>query len=63
MTKRYDPQARRLSKRGGRERGCWVYIAAEELERAGFVRADPPPLYKARAFRKGTVLVNLFREP
>lgn len=62
MTQRYDPQARRKSKRAGRERGCWIYIAATELERAGFTSDDPPPFYKAQAFRRGTCLVNLFRE-
>lgn len=60
MTQRYDPQARRRSKRAGRERGCWIYIAAVELERAGFAGADPPPFYRAQSFRRGTVLVNLF---
>lgn len=61
MTQRYDSRARRKSKRAGRERGCWVYIAAEELERAGWSKDEPAPLYTVRVYRRGTALVNLFR--
>ena len=43
---RYDAAQRRRSVRRGRERGCWIYIPAEELHRAGIDLDAPPPFYK-----------------
>ena len=59
---RYDQAYRRRSQRRGRERGCWVYIPAEELVEAGLNPADPPPWYRVWT-RKRTVLVQLYLEP
>lgn len=60
---KHDTAARRRSKRAGRETGCWVYIPGEQLEKAGFTKADPPPWYRAWAGRKATLLVQLYSEP
>lgn len=59
---RYDHAARRLSKRTGRERGCWLYIPAEQLERAGFDLREPPPYFRTWNGRKGTILVQLYSD-
>lgn len=58
---RYDREERRQSIRKGRERGCWVYIAAEELVRAGISVFDPPPDYRVWGGRRGGVLVRLYK--
>ena len=39
LTGGYDPALRRRSVRRGRERGCWLYVPAAELEAAGFAIA------------------------
>lgn len=63
---RYDAAERKRGVRKGRERGCWVYIAAAELERAGFLE-DDPPYYRAHGFQRsanaGSVIVSLYRDP
>lgn len=54
--------AQRRSVRRGRERGCWVYIAAEELSKTRVGADGPPPLYRAHGRAHGrTVVVELFR--
>lgn len=59
---RYDSGERRRSVRKGRERGCWVYIPAEELRKAGIdPAAQPPPFYRTWGTRRGGVLVRLYR--
>lgn len=58
----YDPAARRLSKRAGRERGCWLYVPAEVLEQLGFEPDADPPRYRVWPGRKLTVLVQLYRK-
>jgi hypothetical protein len=59
---RYDAGRRRLAKRSGREAGCWTYIAADELEAAGFAPGGPLPWYRVWGRRRGTVIVQLYRE-
>ena len=59
----HDQAHRRKSKRKGRETGCWVYIPGAELERAGFVRSDPPPYYRVWPGRKRTFMLQLYRDP
>jgi hypothetical protein len=61
MAGRYDHAERRRSVRRGRERGCWVYIPAEELERTGHA-SGPPPFYRLWGTARGGVLVRLYRE-
>ena len=43
---RYDPALRRRSVRRGRERGCWLYVPAAELEAAGYSHRAPVPYYR-----------------
>lgn len=59
---RHDPAARRRGQRRGRERGCWVYISAADLLAAGFDPEQAAPFYRCWVARKGTVLLNLYRE-
>lgn len=60
--KRYDSAARRRAQRRGRERGCWVFIPAEELVKAGVDPAGNPPAYRTWGTRSGGVLVRLYKE-
>jgi hypothetical protein len=60
---RYDHAARRRSQRRGRERGCSVYIPEDELRKAGFDPADPPPYFRVWGSPRGSVLVRFYREP
>jgi hypothetical protein len=59
----YDPAKRRRALRKGREKGCSVYIAEEELLKAGYDPADPPPFYKVWGSQSGSVLVRFYRGP
>lgn len=65
MESSHDPARRRKTVRRGRERGCWLYVPAEQLERAGYSLApgSPTPWYRTWLGRKGTVLVQLYPEP
>lgn len=64
---RYDPAERKRGQRRKRERGVWVYIAAQELDAAGFGGEQPPPFYRCHGHRRsrnaGSVIVSLYREP
>lgn len=60
--KRYDLAARRRGQRKGRERGCWVYIPAEELEKAGRAASEDPPYYRTWGTKRGVVLIRLYKE-
>jgi hypothetical protein len=60
---KYDSGARRRGVRKGRERGCWVYVPAEELQKAGHEPGDPPPFYRTWGTSRGGVLVRLYRNP
>lgn len=59
---RYDAGQRRRSLRRGRERGCWLYIPAEELQRAGIDPAGPAPFYRTWGTPSGGVFARLYRE-
>lgn len=59
---RYDEGERRQSGRSGREKGCWVYIPAAELRKAGFGPDDPAPFYRTWGDRRGSVVVRLYRQ-
>lgn len=59
---KHDPAARRKAQRRGRERGCWVYIAADDLAAAGFAAGDPPPWYRIWGGRRGRYIVTLYRD-
>jgi hypothetical protein len=58
----YDHAHRRRAVRRGRERGCWVYIPAEELQKAERYDADLPPRYRLWARPRGSVVIRLYRE-
>lgn len=59
---RYDAGERRLAKRSGRERGCWTYIPAAELQKAGVDPDGPPPRYRTWGTKGGGVFIRLYRE-
>jgi hypothetical protein len=59
----YDRAQRRRSVRKGRERGCWVYIPLEELQRAGIDGDRPWYRTVGTRVRGARVMVNLYREP
>ena len=59
---RYDHAARRRGVRHGRERGCWVYIPAEELRKANIDPHEAPPWYRIWANRT-RILIQFYREP
>lgn len=58
---RHDPMARRKTRRSGRERGAWLYVPAEALQRAGVDPAGPEPYYRVWAGKGGSVVVRLYR--
>lgn len=58
----YDSARRRQAKRTGRERGCWIYIPAEELARAGIDPHGPLPLYRTWGTARRGVLVRLYED-
>lgn len=58
---RYDHARRRLAVRARRERGCWVYIPAAELLKAGYDPAGPAPRYRTWGSQRGSVLVRLYK--
>lgn len=60
---RHDHAQRRASKRTGRERGCWLYIPAVDLLRAGYGADQPAPHYRVWANARGRITVQLYREP
>lgn len=59
---RYDPEALRQSKRSQRERGCWVYIPAQELLKAGISLFAPAPRYRVWGRKRGSILVRVYKE-
>lgn len=59
---RYDSARRRRSLRRGRERGCSVYISAEELLKAGIDPKAAPPFYRVWAGNRGGVTVQFYKE-
>lgn len=56
----YDYGRRRRAVRKGRERGCWVYIPAAELEAAGRAEGGPPE-YRVWGTKRGGVFVRLYK--
>lgn len=63
----YDYARRRRTKRAGREKGCWLYIPQEELEKAGLAIEqlteaghDPLPWYRVWGSRRG-IAIRLYK--
>jgi hypothetical protein len=65
VTGRYDKAERKQSTRKQREKGCTIYITAEELKAAGFDPDGPPPFYRIHGHKRsrnaGSVIVSLYR--
>jgi hypothetical protein len=61
---RGDVAARKRATRGGRERGCHIYIPAELLLEAGIDPSEPAPYYRVWSAKgRPRFVVNLYREP
>ena len=58
---RYDVNARRRGKRNGNEKGCWIYVPAEEPRRMGIDPADPAPEYRIYSGRRQGMAVTLYK--
>lgn len=58
---RYDAGLRRRASRSRRMRGCYVYIPADELAKAGFDPHGDAPFYRTWGSKRGSVLVRLYR--
>lgn len=59
---KYDSGQRRRAQRRGRERGCSIYIPADELVKAGYDPDGPAPFYRTWGTKRGGVMVQLYRE-
>lgn len=60
---RHDSAARRKGLRTKGQRGCSIYIPAEELLKAGVDPwAEEPPYYRIWAGPRGRVVIQLYRE-
>jgi hypothetical protein len=57
-----DSAERRRTRRVGRERGCAVYIPADELVKAGIDPYGPPPYARVWGAPRGRVVVQLYKE-
>jgi|GraSoiStandDraft_59_1057299.scaffolds.fasta_scaffold1196396_1 hypothetical protein len=57
---RHDTAERKQAQRHGREKGCRVYIAAEQLEAAGIDPNGPKPWYRVWAGERGRFIVTLY---
>jgi len=58
----YDPAARKRAVRKGREKGCWVFIPASELEGTGVRPPDGGPPWYRVWHRKRAILVQLYAD-
>lgn len=58
----YDYAKRRRAKRSGREKGCWVYIAADELRSADIDPDDPAPWYRVWSSPRGAIRMRLYKK-
>jgi hypothetical protein len=54
----YDPRAWRRSARQGRERGCHIYIPAEELLKLRADLGDRPPVYRITHVRTKEIYIE-----
>lgn len=59
---RYDHGVRRRAKRTGREKGCWLYIPAEQLDKTGHGTSTEPPFYRVWGAARGRLTIQLYRE-
>lgn len=59
---RYDSGERRRATRSGRQTGCFIYIPAEELAKAGIEPGGNLPWYRVWGSSRGSVVVRLYKE-
>lgn len=59
---KYDHARRRRGVRKGRERGCWVYVPAAELEKTGIDPYGDPPGYRVWGSSRGRTVVQFYRK-
>lgn len=61
-----DAALRKRAKRSGREAGCWTYIDAEALAKAGYEPGGELPYYRVTGHKRsrnaGSAIVSLYRE-
>jgi hypothetical protein len=58
---RPDVAALKQTRRSGREKGCWLYIPAEQLAEMGIDPEGPAPLYRVwNAQDRPRAVVNLY---
>lgn len=57
---RYDPARPRRAQRTGRQKGVRIYVAADELRRAGIDPDGDLPTYKVWGTSKGGVMVRFY---
>ncbi len=58
----HDHAERRRGVRSGRMRGCYVYLTAGTLRRAGIDTEGLPPFYRTWAAERGRVVIQLYKE-
>jgi hypothetical protein len=58
----YDPAERRKATRAGRQRGCSIYIPADDLRAAGINPDEPTPHYRIWPSARGSLLIRLYKE-
>lgn len=58
-----DTARRKKATRGGRQRGCYIYIPAEMLQAAGIDPKSVTPHYRLWSARPGSVLIRLYKAP
>lgn len=59
--RRPDPALRRKATRGGRQRGCYIYIPAESLQAVGVDPLGPAPHYRLWTGKAGRLVVSLYK--
>lgn len=59
---KHDAGLRRRATRAGRQRGCSIYIPAEQLQAAGIDPNADVPWYRTWPGERGRFVVTLYRE-
>lgn len=62
---RYDRARRKRAVRKGAERGCWIFLPADELRKTGIDPHGSVPWYRVwgSSRKDGGLTVRLYREP
>lgn len=63
MVMRYDRARRKRAVRKANERGCWIFVPASELEKAGIDPQGPPPFYRVWGAKRGGLVGRFYHEP